>query len=53
MAQSARDYQLSIFQQVTSDWTDQERAEFARLFVRFSEAVSASVQSQPSDQQQQ
>ena len=52
LAQSARDYQLSIFQQVTSDWTDQERAEFARLFVRFTEAVGAAVQSQLRDRKQ-
>jgi DNA-binding MarR family transcriptional regulator len=52
LAQNARDYQLSIFQQVTGDWTDQERAEFARLFVRFTEAVGAAVQSQLSDRKQ-
>jgi DNA-binding MarR family transcriptional regulator len=52
LAQSARAYQMTIFHQVTSDWSDQERAEFARLFVRFVEAVSTSVQATaaPNDQ---
>lgn len=44
LAHDIRAYQLGIFRQVTSDWTESERTEFARLFVQFTEAVAVSVQ---------
>lgn len=35
LAEDAADYQRSVFESVTDSWTDEERNEFARLFVVF------------------
>lgn len=40
LATDARRYQRAVFEQVTRDWSDEERREFARLFVRFAAAVA-------------
>ena len=40
LAGDARRYQRAVFERVTRDWTEQERHEFARLFVRFADAVA-------------
>lgn len=50
LAQDVRAYQLNVFRQVTSNWTEAERQEFARLFVLFTEAVAESLQTPPTDQ---
>jgi DNA-binding MarR family transcriptional regulator len=40
LAADARRYQRAVFEQVTRDWSDQERHEFARLFIKFAAAVA-------------
>jgi len=40
LAEDARRYQRAVFERVTEDWTAEERHEFARLFVRFADAVA-------------
>jgi DNA-binding MarR family transcriptional regulator len=40
LAADARRYQRAVFEHVTRDWSDAERREFARLFVRFAAAVA-------------
>lgn len=49
LAAHARAYQVAIFQHVTRGWTPQERAEFARLFIHFTDAVAASMHNLPND----
>jgi DNA-binding MarR family transcriptional regulator len=39
----ARRYQRAVFDDVTRDWSDAERREFARLFVRFAAGVVAAA----------
>lgn len=46
LGQDARAYQTDIFRQVTHDWTEAERSEFARLFVQFTAAVADTLRSQ-------
>jgi DNA-binding MarR family transcriptional regulator len=36
----ARRYQRATFEQMTRDWTDRERAEFARLLARFTDTLA-------------
>ncbi|MBA3450049.1 MAG: MarR family transcriptional regulator, partial [Chloroflexia bacterium] len=36
-------YQRAVFAAATADWSDAERREFARFFVRFSTAIVAAV----------
>lgn len=43
LAEGARRYQRAVFEQVTRDWPERERAEFARLFVKFAAAVAESL----------
>lgn len=40
LAEDARRYQRAVFEQVTADWSERERREFARLFIRFADAVA-------------
>ena len=40
LAEDAADYQRSVFESVTDSWTDEERKEFARLFVVFVERLA-------------
>ncbi len=47
LVQDAHTYQINVFRQVTHDWTEIERSEFARLFVQFTAAVAAAIQPQP------
>ena len=47
LAASARRYQRAVFEQVTRDWTDAERREFARLFVRVAAAVAETLADPP------
>jgi DNA-binding MarR family transcriptional regulator len=47
---ASRQFQRQVFLEATATWTEQERIQFARLFVRFAEAVAgqhAEVTSQP------
>jgi hypothetical protein len=46
-AAEARAYQREVFRQVTSDWAEDEREAFARLFVRFAAAVLETMQRAP------
>ena len=46
LADDARTYQVDVFRQVTQDWTEAERSEFARLFVQFAASVADVVQAQ-------
>ncbi len=39
LAESAAQYQRAVFDAATVNWSDHERQEFARLFVRFSDAI--------------
>lgn len=41
LAEDAARYQRSVFESVTDTWTDKERREFARLFVKLVEKVDA------------
>ncbi len=43
LAGDARRYQRAVFEQVTRDWPERERAEFARLFVKFAAAVAETL----------
>ena len=43
LAEDARRYQRAVFEQVTRDWPERERAEFARLFVKFAAAVAETL----------
>jgi DNA-binding MarR family transcriptional regulator len=43
LAENVRRYQGVVFEQVTRDWSDRERQEFARLFITFARAVMASM----------
>lgn len=43
LADQARRYQRAVFEQVTRTWPAPERQEFARLFVKFADAVSAAL----------
>ena len=36
----ARRYQRAVFDRITQDWSDEERREFARLFIKFAAAVA-------------
>ena len=53
LADHARHYQRTVFDQVTQDWSDAERQTFARLFVKFAQAVDvalrAKVEESPAD----
>jgi DNA-binding MarR family transcriptional regulator len=40
LAENVRRYQGAVFEQVTRDWSDRERQEFARLFITFAQAVA-------------
>ncbi|MDP9374359.1 MAG: MarR family winged helix-turn-helix transcriptional regulator [Chloroflexota bacterium] len=40
LAEDARRYQRAVFEHVTRDWSERERDEFARLFVKFADAVA-------------
>lgn len=42
---AARRYQRAVFERVTRDWTEQERLAFARLLVRFADAVAEELTS--------
>lgn len=44
LAEDVRSYQRNVFCQVTRDWSEAERSEFARLFIRFADAVADAVQ---------
>lgn len=46
LAQEVRTYQRHVFQQVTREWTNDERTAFARLFVQFTDAIAESLQTQ-------
>jgi DNA-binding MarR family transcriptional regulator len=46
LIREVRKYQQDVFEQLTHDWTESERAEFARLFVQFSGAVVELLQTQ-------
>jgi DNA-binding MarR family transcriptional regulator len=39
LAEGAAQYQRAVFNAATASWTDHERQEFARLFVRFADAI--------------
>jgi DNA-binding MarR family transcriptional regulator len=41
LSAGSRRYQRAVFDQVTRDWSKQERLEFARLFIRFVESTAA------------
>ena len=41
LVRASRAYQRQVFLDATASWTEDERAQFARLFVRFAEAVAA------------
>lgn len=41
LVNDARRYQRAVFERVTDDWTNDEREEFARLFVRFAASIAA------------
>ena len=41
LVEDARRYQRGIFEQITADWSPDERASFARLLVRFTDGVAA------------
>jgi DNA-binding MarR family transcriptional regulator len=40
---NAAQYQRAVFDAATSDWSEAERQEFARLFVRFADAIVAAL----------
>lgn len=40
LAANARRYQRAVFEQVTRDWSERERQEFARLFIQFADSVT-------------
>jgi DNA-binding MarR family transcriptional regulator len=40
LAADARRYQRSVFEHATQNWSERERREFARLFVKFADAVA-------------
>jgi DNA-binding MarR family transcriptional regulator len=40
LAADARRYQRAVFDHVTRDWSDEERRDFARLFIKFAAAVA-------------
>lgn len=42
LAADARRYQRATFDQITHDWSDGERSEFARLFIKFADSVAQS-----------
>lgn len=43
LVEDARRYQRAVFEHATRDWSRRERDEFARLFVKFAEAVMIAV----------
>lgn len=47
LAAAARRYQRAVFEHVTRAWPDDERREFARLFVTFADAVADAVADPP------
>jgi DNA-binding MarR family transcriptional regulator len=49
LARSAAGYQRAVFDAATSEWTDDERAAFARLFVRFADAIMAALARERTD----
>lgn len=46
LAASARDWQVEIFARATEAWSAQERIQFAQLFRRFADGVSAMLESE-------
>jgi DNA-binding MarR family transcriptional regulator len=43
LAADARQFQQSIFEQITSDWSDEERRTFVPLFIKFVDGVVESL----------
>lgn len=44
LADHAHHYQRAVFAQVTGDWSAEERYTFARLFVKFADAVTKALE---------
>lgn len=46
LADHAHHYQRAVFDQITSKWPTEERHTFARLFVKFADAVTEALETQ-------